>query len=465
MSSLARLSLRWRVTIVAIVVQAVLLAAFGAFVSIRLSRDLTAGIDASLSSRATQLVSAVGDEGTNNGRVSDSSDVLVPGLAARESLTQVISSSGAVIESAGASDADLRLLGADQVARAKRAALRVTATLPTLGPTRLLAIPTGSGRVVVVGNSLSSVSEARSRLRALLGVGGFAALLLGGGASWWLAGRALRPIDRLGLAAASIGGDDLDRRVPVPPTGDEAARLAQTLNRLLERISTSVGKERAFLADASHELRTPVAVLRAELEVALRSPSTPPSARLVLESMNEEAGRLSRLTDDLLVLARADAGRLELVGRASDLATPTERAVRLLGPLAEGKGVLLETRLTPAPARIDADRIAQVALNLLDNAIRHTPAGGAVHLETGLENGDAFLSVSDQGPGIADDLAPRIFERFSRGDSARGRESGGTGLGLSIALVIARAHSGSLTLEEWGAQGSRFVLRLPAVTP
>ena len=181
--------------------------------------------------------------------------------------------------------------------------------------------------------------------------------------------------------------------------------------------------------------------------------------------MNEETGRLSRLTDDLLVLARADAGRMELVRQASDLAAPADRAVQLLGSLAARRGVLLSTRLDPAPARIDPDRIAQVAVNLMENAIRHTPAGGSVHIETGLSDREAFLSVSDQGPGISDELAPRIFERFSRGDSARGRESGGTGLGLAIALAIAEAHSGSLTLDERGAQGSRFVLRLPAITP
>ena len=465
MASLARIPLRWRVTLVAILVQAVLLAALGAFVSVRLSRDLTAGIDSSLSARATQLVSAVGDGRTGTGNVSDSSDVLVPGLAARESLTQVLSRSGAVLESAGAADANKRLLDSAQLSRATRSAVHLTRTLPELGPARLLAIPAGSGKVVVVGNSLSSVEQAQSRLHSLLGVGGVVALLIGGGASWWLAGRALRPIDRLSLSAASIGGDDLDRRVPVPPTGDEAARLARTLNRLLERISASVDKERAFLADASHELRTPVAVLRAELEVALRSPSTPASARGVLESMNEETGRLSRLTDDLLALARADAGRLELMRKASDLAVPAERAVRLLSTSAARRGVSVSARLDPAPARIDPDRIAQVAVNLMDNAIRHSPAGGTIEVETGLRDGEAFLSVADEGPGIPDELAGRIFERFSRGDSARGRESGGTGLGLAIALAIAKAHSGSLALEDRGAQGSRFVLRLPAITP
>ncbi len=463
MASLARLPLRWRVTIVAVLVQMLLVAALGAFVLVRLSRDLTAGIDASLSARGAQLVSAV-NGGGEGGNFSDSSDVRVPGLAASQSLTQVVSPAGVVLESAGAADAHLVLLRPDQVSQAERTARRFTATLPTLGRTRLLAIPTGSGEIVVVGNGLSSVDQARSHLQALLGVGGVAMLLLGGGASWWLAGRALRPIDHLSSAAASIDGDDLDRRVPVPRTGDEAARLAQTLNRLLERVSASVGKERAFLADASHELRTPVAVLRAELEVALRSPSTPRAARVVLESMNEETGRLSRLTDDLLALARADAGRLEIVRRPSDLGEPADRAARRAGPLAARRRVAIETRLGPAAASIDPHRVVQVAHNLIDNAVRHTPPGGTVRLETGLsEDGQAFLSVADEGPGIPDELASRIFERFSRGDHARGRDSGGTGLGLAIALAIAKGHGGSLVLEERGARGSRFVLKVPAI--
>lgn len=464
MTSLARLPLRWRVTLVAVLVQAILLAGLGGFVLVRLTRDLTAGIDASLSARGAQLVGAV-DGGGDGANFSDSSDVRVPGLAASQSLTQVVSSTGDVLESAGAADSHQPLLGAGRLVRAERAAVRFTETLPTLGRTRLLAIPTGSGEIVVVGNSLSSVEQAGARLQALLAVGGLAALLFGGGASWWLAGRALRPIDELSIAAAAIDGDDLDRRVPVPPAADEAARLARTLNRLLERISASVDKERAFLADASHELRTPVAVLRAELEVALRSPSTPDAAREVLESMNEETGRLARLTDDLLALARADAGRLQIVRRASDLKAPADHAARQVRPLATKRGLAIQTRLQPAPARIDPDRISQVAMNLLDNAIRHTPEGGTIVVETGISDGQAFLAVTDEGPGIPDELAARIFERFSRGDSARGRDSGGTGLGLAIALAIATAHDGSLRLEERGERGSRFVLKVPATAP
>ncbi|MFN8111354.1 MAG: HAMP domain-containing sensor histidine kinase [Thermoleophilia bacterium] len=436
-----------------------LILGLGTFLTVRLTADLTAGVDAALAARASQLVSTLSDNPGAGANLADGSDVTLPGLAPRESLTQVLAPGGSVTESAGSIDAEHGLLTPPQLARAHVTSIRLTRTLPNMGRTRLLALPTGRGGVVVVGTALRGVDEARTRLHDLLLVGGAIALILCGGASWLLAGRALRPIDRLSRAAAGIGADELDRRVPVPETGDEAARLAITVNRLLDRVGEGVGRQRAFVADASHELRTPLAVLRAELEVALRSSTVDDATRSMLLSLDDEAARLSRLLEDLLTLARADAGGLELRRCPGDLAEPAARSAALLTSLAARKGVVITTLLDSAPAEIDEDRITQVALNIIDNAIRHTPAGRHVDVQTGEHDGISYLAVRDEGPGIPLGLAGSIFERFSRGDPARAR--GSTGLGLAIARTIALEHGGTLTLDAHGSSGSLFVLRLP----
>jgi signal transduction histidine kinase len=455
--NLARVPLRWRVTVVALCVQALILAGLGGFLHLRLGHDLIAGVDVSLGTQASQLLAAAGGEGNFSG----SADALLAGVPRREDLAQVLDRAGGVRQSAGPAAADRPLLNSAERARALGGSVRLTRAVPGLGSVRLLAVPAPGGRLLVVGASLQDVERAQSSLLLLLVAGGLGAMGLGGLGAWFVAGRALRPIDRLSAAAAAIQADDLSERVPVPPTGDEAARLARTLNALLARVDRAVQEQRDFLADASHELRSPVAALRAELEVALRSPQTPPGVRGTLESLEEEATRLARLTDDLLALARADAGRLELVREPTDLARAARRAHSVLAARALRKGVLLQLRSAPSPVWGDPDRLTQVALNLLDNAVRHTPPGARVTLCTETRGAVARLVVTDEGTGVAASLVPVLFQRFSRGDPARGREDGGAGLGLAIAQAIARAHGGSLELEATGAAGSRFALTLP----
>jgi signal transduction histidine kinase len=455
---LARVPLRWRVTLVALCVQALILAGLGAFLHLRLGHELVGGVDASLGSQASQLLGAAGGEGD----FSVNGDELLAGVPRREDLAQILDRGGRVLQGAGPAAADRPLLGSPELARAHGAPVRLTRTVPGLGSVRLLAVPAPGGRVLVVGASLEDVDRAQSSLLLLLVGGGLGAMALGGLGAWFVAGRALRPIDRLSAAAAAIGADDLSERVRVPPTGDEAARLAQTLNALLARVARAVQEQRDFLADASHELRSPVAALRAELEVALRSPQTPRGVRGTLESLQDEADRLARLTDDLLALARADAGRLELVREPTDLTGAALRAHRVLEARAARNGVLLELRLAPSGVWGDPDRLTQVALNLLDNAVRHTPRGGRVTLGTETRGAAARLVVADEGTGVPTELVPVLFQRFSRGDPARGREDGGAGLGLAIAAAIAHAHGGSLELEATDATGSQFALTLPA---
>lgn len=455
-----RWPLRARVVVVALCAEALILAGLGAFLHVRMESAMVSSLDSGLAARAAQLA------GTGAGAgVADAGDLAAPAGGAPSGLAQVIDASGRVVQSAGASGADRPLLTAAELRLGRAGVVHRTTVVAGLGRTRLLAAPAENGRsVVVVGSSLAEVDRATHDLLVLLVAGGLGALAVGGLAAWWLAGRALRPIDRLSAGAAAIGADDLDQRVEVPRTGDEVARLADVLNGLLARAERAVSEQRSFLADASHELRSPLAVLRTELDVALRAPPGAAPPHGLLESLREETGRLTQLTDNLLVLARADGGRLELASEALGLEEPAERAMRLLGGDAARKGVEVAARLDPAPVWGDRDRLAQVAINLLGNAIRHAAPRGRVHVATCVEEGEARLAVEDDGPGVPAELAPVIFERFTRADRARSRPdgAGGAGLGLAIAQAIATAHGGRIELERPGPGGTRFALRLPA---
>jgi heavy metal sensor kinase len=328
---------------------------------------------------------------------------------------------------------------------------------------RVLAVPASGGRVVVVGSSLDDNEEALARLAALLLIGG--PVLLGAITliAWLATGAALRPIESMRAEAAAIGGAVAGRRLPVPDTGDEVARLAATLNGMLDRLETAIERERRFAADASHELRTPLANLRAELELSLRRSRTIDELEATVRSAAEEAERLSRLAEDLLVLARADRGLLPVHPRPTDLGVLVEAAMVELRPRAAERGI--EVEASPAPGtRVDLDeaRVGQAVRNLLENALRHTPAGGRIGVEVGRANGSVRLEVWDTGAGFPEAFLPHAFEPFTRPDAARARDDGGTGLGLAIVRAVAESHGGSAEAANRPGGGASVVLLLPA---
>src|SRR6185312_15485656 len=277
------------------------------------------------------------------------------------------------------------------------------------------------------------------------------ALLLTALGGWWLAGRSLAPIERVRAQAQQIGVERLDERIAVPDTGDEVARLAATLNTMLARIEAGVEEQRRLVADTSHELRSPLAVMRAEIDVSLRADDLEPAARGVLISAREEVDGMSRIVDDLLTLASADEGRLELVLERADLADVAAEAVEALASLAAARDVSLRLEGEPAPA----------LGNLVDNAIKHGPAGTAVVVSTGTAGGDAIVAVEDAGAPIPTELRERVFDRFFRLDGSRSRTTGGSGIGLAIVDEIARAHDGRAWVEPGAAGGNRFAVALP----
>jgi two-component system OmpR family sensor kinase len=316
--------------------------------------------------------------------------------------------------------------------------------------------------VVQVGQSLASVgSTLRSVTVALLLITPFVLLLAALG-SYAMAGRAFRPVTRLTRTARTIEAGDLHQRVPVPPSRDEVRDLALTLNAMIARLEASFAQQRRFVADASHELRTPVAVLEGLAEVTLAQAATPEEYAAALRDVVAEAERLGALVADLLLLSRADEGQLPIDREPVRLDLLAADVVASVELLADERGVTLRAEpLEPATVLGDAARLIQVIMNLVDNAIAYTNAGGDVGVSVTSNAFSARLAVHDTGIGIAPEDQTHIFERFYRADPARSRTVGGNGLGLSIVDWVVRAHGGAIQVTSTLGKGSTFTVNLP----
>lgn len=341
-------------------------------------------------------------------------------------------------------------------------------TIPGQGryPSRILTLPViRSGRVsqiLQVGMSLEGVYMARRRFLLTLAILGPLAILLAGGGGWLLARWALVPVDRMVSTARRIGGTNLEERINHKGIEDELGRLARTLNEMLERLESSFKQTRQFTADAAHELRTPLTALKGEMELALRSAQDPAEYQRVIASNLEEIEHLSRLVEDLLLLSRADAGALGVAEEYVDLEALVAEAVRRAGVLAEARSVALRSETSgPLPVTGDTRRLIQVLLNLLDNAIKFTPAGGQVTVSLSRQKPWAVLSVRDTGIGIPPEEQEKIFRRFYRIEKDRSRDTGGTGLGLCIVKSLVEAHRGHIELESSPGNGTTFRVFLP----
>ena len=320
---------------------------------------------------------------------------------------------------------------------------------------------------VRAGQSLRPLQRARRQLLLLLALAGPAALLMGSYGGLLLANQALRPVDRLTRAAKEIEAGDLSRRVHVPDKMDELGRLAITFNRMISRLQAAFERQRQFTADASHELRTPLAVMRGDIEIALRRERKTDEYQEVLASNLEEIIRLSRLVEDLLMLARADAGPADLNFEPMNIGDLCSQVVDYLGPLAEVKNQSLAYQTDSKNELMikgDAQRLKQMLLNLLDNAIKYTPVGGRITLTLMKENKNAVIMISDTGRGIPPEDIPHIFERFFRHSrSTSDKTVQGSGLGLSIVKWIVESHQGTITAENNPGGGTKFTVHLPLV--
>ncbi|MGH2532931.1 MAG: sensor histidine kinase [Thermomicrobiales bacterium] len=327
--------------------------------------------------------------------------------------------------------------------------------------------------ILIVGESLEPVDRSLENLRKLLLVGSIPGVALAAAGGWFLAGRLLGPVNRITAAASGIATErataqSLATRLDVPDTRDELARLAATFNQMLDQIEQAFSTQRRFIADASHELRTPLTAIRGNIDVLLRQAKIDemPSRDDTIEALDDvrrEAARMARLLGDLLTLARADSPVADGSRREPVALDAVARdAVTTARALSTGQLLTLD-----APERVtvlaDPDRMQQLLLILLENAIRHTPSDGEIAVSVSRIDGQAHLTVSDSGEGIAQEHIPHLFDRFYRADTARGRARGGTGLGLAIARAIARGHGGEIDVSSIRGEGSAFTVTIPMV--
>jgi two-component system OmpR family sensor kinase len=437
---------------------AVVLTILGVVLYLRLESQLDETLNQGLRSRAGDVSALIQRSG---------SALDAPGRSVLdergESFAQILRADGSVVDGSPKLQAE-SLLTPDLLARAARETVIFTRPNPfELGePARLLATPVTARDqrlVVVVGAGADDRNSQLHSLALLLAISGPIALLLASLAGYGVASAALRPVEAMRRKADEITEDELGERLPVGSTDDEIARLGTTLNRMLTRLENAVERERAFVADASHEFRTPLAVLRTELELALKGDRPREMLRDALQSATEETDRLAELADALLVIARADGGKLYLATTDIDTAELLDGVSVRFDARVRASGRTLVVDRSPAThVTADPHRVEQALGNLVENALRH--GNGSIHLGTTARDDTIALFVRDEGPGFPPEFVGQAFERFTRGDQARSR--GGTGLGLSIVQAIARAHGGEARAANDPDGGAKVSIELPA---
>jgi two-component system OmpR family sensor kinase len=321
---------------------------------------------------------------------------------------------------------------------------------------------TPTGDALLVGKSakedLAEIARF-GRTLVLLGTGiFFLALAIG----WWITKLALRPVQVIAQSARRIAAGHLEERIPVGEQRSELGELSRVLNETFSQLESSFERQARFTADAAHELRTPVAIILSQAQAALLRERDPESYQRTLEACVKAARRLQQLTESLLELATHDAGALQLQKEPCDLAKLTQETADLMQPLLADQGMKFSCQLASAPCLADANRIGQILVNLLTNALHYNRPQGTIYLTTRCDETEVVLSVRDEGEGIAPEHLEHIFDRFYRAEASRNRQFGGAGLGLAICQEIASAHGGQLGVTSTLGQGSEFTLRLPA---
>jgi signal transduction histidine kinase len=449
---LRRLPIRAKLTLAYTAVIALMLSGIGLFLYFHFKSGLDTSLNTTLQARADDVAAVVRQEG-----VAGLSRHQAP-LAGGDLVTQVLDDRGRVLFSTSSAE-----------------------SAPLVGPARVRAAGTGDvyidrreqerflvrrgpdpGTVLVIRASLEQRERALELLNGALLVGGALTLIITAAAGYLLASAALQPMETMREAASEISDRDPGARLPLPPAEDEVHRLGVTLNEMLARLERARDREREFFSDASHELRTPLTILKNEVEIALRKENPPEALRAALRVAGAETDRLINLAEDLLLIARSDAGAMELDRHALPASAVMEGIERRFRVRARESG----RSLSVAPSDevtldIDGTRIEQALSNLVENALRH--GAGRIDVVARASNGHAELHVLDDGPGIPPSFLPHAFERFSRAQT--GRTGPGTGLGLSIVRLIAEAHGGRAGIANRAAGGADAWLELPIARP
>ncbi len=443
-------TVRARTTIAATLLFAVALGIGGAGLVTVLRSTMTDNVDTALRLRASDIGGLL-EGGTNLTDVTivDEEDSFVQIVADG----RVVAASNNVTGEAPISEASPGQIVTSKTHPVDDSAFRILITEAT----------TPSGPVtVIIGNTLEDMERTVRVTLGTLAVGMPLLVLLAAGMTWVLVGRALRPVESIRAEVAEIGSTDLHRRVPQPETADEIGRLAETMNDMLDRIESGSIRQRRFVSDASHELRTPIATIRHELEVALRGSATTDWPAVAVSVLEEDL-RVQRLIDDLLWLARHDHDHERDRGRGrgrGDLIDLDEIVMRQVGRLTPRDGIVVDVaKVSAGQVRGHPDDLTRVVQNLLDNAVRHA-SSRVVLVLAGEADGAVRLHIDDDGPGVPADTREAIFERFTRSDEARGRDDGGSGLGLAIASEIVAEHAGTLSVGVSPLGGARFTVEI-----
>jgi heavy metal sensor kinase len=471
---LLRRGIRLRLTLWYLLVLAVVLALFGGGVYFALRESLDDSLETSVRSRSDALLSVIQlDNGNPTLPASvvqaasrpETEDDDLDDKTDDEQFARTWDRAGNVISDAGGEAAEVPA--------------RRSVVLPVVGGAeRWVTLPgddadfhvlvrpvVADGEVVgvlEVGQSHEEIDETLGALLFILMVAMPITLVLAGLGGLLIAGRALAPVDSVTRLARQISAEDLSSRLDLDLPDDELGRLARTFDEMIARLEGAFRRQRQFTGDASHELRTPLTALKGQVEVTLARPREPDEYRAVLSVVNEEVDRLILLVGSLLTLARADAGEISLAREPISVGDAVSGAVEQLEPLADQRGISLHVEPGPEMT-IDADEslLLQLLLNLLDNAIKYTPAGGTVEATWAVAGDAAHITVRDTGIGIDAEHLPHVFERFYRVDKARSRSEGGTGLGLAISRWIVGAHGGEISVASTPGEGTSVTVRLP----
>jgi len=437
-------------------------------------QELEAGLRNSvlaiLEVRASTISQQLPDPGGHSASNTTGTGVQDPGTTSpaagaldAQELTQVIGPTAAIADASGPGSTT-SLLSPVQRRQAMHQPLVIQRQIPgQADPFLLLANPFGTSSVLVVGISLATVNQAVHRAGLEIVVGSVVAVVCAGLGAWFLAGAALRPVERMRREAATLSEHDTDVTLAIPRSRDEIAALAETLNGLLERLHSALDRQRGFVSAAGHELRSPLAILKSELELGGRPGRSAADLSAALTAAAFETDRIIHLTDDLLVLSRSDERALALRRSSTDVVRLSKEAVDSFRSRADQDTVLL---LFNGPEHlmieIDAARFRQIIDNLIDNALRFAPPQSTVQIAVKMVTGGVALEVSDEGPGFPEEFLPCAFERFSRPDASRNRHSGGSGLGLAIVRSLSEAHGGTAQARNRDSGGAAVTITVPS---
>ena len=460
-------SVRGRLTLFYVSVLAATLIIVGILIYVLLARALYVRVDENLQAAVRIAMTSLSNDLAEGQDYEDAARSTAAEQASSQQMLAIYDRDGRLLAESGRDgDLEIALPPATAIPDGEE---RLETVLETDGDDRhrlafrRVSIPP-SEYIVVVGADLEPMDEELEFLRGILGYIVPIALLLAGLGGSFLARQSLSPVVSMADRARKIGVENLSERLPVANPRDELGHLAETFNELLGRLEASLVQQRQFMADASHELRTPVATTRTAASVALQQAHRDEREyRETLEIVEQQAARLSRVVEDMFMLARADAGNYPVRTTPMYLDEVVDDVVRAARVVAKTRNVTIDSATVPSAAFSgDEELMRRMIVNLLDNAVRHAPEGSTVRVELDETSGGYAIAVKDQGPGIPVEIRPHIFERFVRGDpSRRATPHDGAGLGLALARWIANAHGGDVVLARSSPAGSTFVISLP----